>query len=231
MGKRIEAILQTLHRGDLDLADERLLEAEAVLENAAGDWPPAVLAVFQMEYWSVRAYREYRHGRVEQTTESIAQAVQCVEIALSLHAFLVPITGRCYEYQLHLARLARADADWPAMWRHLETGRDMMAGRRPLCHPLHGPVYVDDICAFYRSIEPLNELEAETVRRLGEPTSIQREYNALCLSVTIAPFVVLDWREGRLTPTPVPTAPTPSVCAPQNDSPTDLAARSAAVSA
>lgn len=139
------------------------------------------------------AYYHYHAGELDIARSILERAASLIEETINLAPFLVPCAGQCYDYQLHLARIARAESRWDEMFTQLQIGRQMVYGELPLCQTVSGGVYLKDVCAFYESATPLNELEREALRLQSDPRTIQREFECHCLLATIPPFIVVNW--------------------------------------
>jgi hypothetical protein len=193
VSKRAMVAVRDLQRRRLECARREIEDCRAYLEIVLRGAPRAVATVVEINYLSTLAYYHYHSAELETAREILARAVSLIEETISLAPFLVPCAGHCYDYQLHLARIARAESRWDEMFEQIRIGRKMVHGELPLCHTIQGPVYLEDVCDFYRNAKPLNEIERETLERLSDPRTVQREYHNLCLTATVVPFIVVNW--------------------------------------
>jgi hypothetical protein len=193
ISKRVTLVVRDLQRRKLECALRELegcrVDVEAVMSRA----PRPVATVVEISYLSTLAYYHYHIGEFDTAREVLARAVSLIEETISLAPFLVPCAGQCYDYRLHLARIARAESRWDEMFEQIRIGRGMVHGEFPLCHTVRGPVYLKDVCAFYGKARPLNEVERETLQLLSDQRTVQREYHNLCLAATVVPFIVVNW--------------------------------------
>ena len=183
-----------------DLQRRKLNSAWSVLENCRidlgvieGTAPRSVVTVVEFSYLSTLAYFYYHKAEFDEARAALKRAILIIEETLSIAPFLIPCAGQCYDYQLHLARIARAESRWREMFRQVEMGREMVYGERPLCHASWGPVHIEDICEFYRRVNPANDIEGATLKRRSDPGVVQREYHNLCIGATVVPFMVVNW--------------------------------------
>jgi hypothetical protein len=193
VSKRTMAVVRDLQRRKLECAWRELEGCRAEMEAVVSRAPRPVATMVEIAYLSTLAYYHYHSDDFRAAREALARAVSLIEETISLAPFLVPCAGQCYDYRLHLARIARAECRWDEMFEQIQIGRKMVYGELPLCRTVRAPVYIEDVCAFYRDARPLNEIEREALDRLSDPRTVQREYHNLCLAATVVPFIVVNW--------------------------------------
>jgi|GEM_PF-4109354 len=193
ISKQTTVAVRDLLRRRLQSAWRALESCRAGIEVIETIAPRPVVTVVEFTHLSALAYYYYHAAEFNTAREVLARAVSLIEETISLAPFLVPCAGNCYDYRLHLARIARAESRWDEMFEEIEIGRKMVYGELPLCHAVWGPVYLKDICEFYGRATPLNEVESERLRRRSDPRTIQREYHNLCIAATVVPFIVINW--------------------------------------
>lgn len=142
---------------------------------------------------AAEAYYYYHLGMAHEARLALFEARGSISEAIESSPFLAPLAGYCYDYCLHFARIARGECKWDEMWRSIEEGRLMVQSKVPLCVTSKSEIYLKDVCSFYRTATPLNELEAVALRKLSDEGEIGAQYESICLWATVIPFVVLDW--------------------------------------
>ena len=185
-------VVQMLRDNDLTQAQRKLDECRQALDGFAPGTPSSVSALAELAYLTALAYLQYRRGEAEEARNSLDRSVIAIECAIRNSPFLTPSAGRCYELQLHRARISRNQGEWDRMWQEVARGRAMVAGKAPLCAGSTGDIYIEDICRFYRSAKPLNEIERESLDNLSDAEFLRRQYEAHCLSATLVPSIVFD---------------------------------------
>jgi hypothetical protein len=193
LSQRTTAVIRDLQRRKLERAWRALEDCRTYVESIETIKLRPVFTVVEFSYLSMLAYYYYHAAEFSRARDVLARAVSLIEETISLAPFLVPCAGQCYDFRLHLARIARAESQWNEMFEQIQIGRKMVYGELPLCHTVRGPVYIKDICAFYGSVTPLNEIEREALQRQSNPRAVQREYHNLCIAATIVPFIVVNW--------------------------------------
>lgn len=192
ISKRTGLVVRDLQRRRLERARLELAGCRADLEGMRRTSPRPVATVVEVAYLSVLAYYHYHAAELEAAREILAKAGSLIEETIDLAPFLVPCAGQCYDYRLHLARIARAESRWDEMFTQIRIGRQMVYGELPLCQTVVGNVYLKDVCAFYGNATALNNLEQEALRLQSDPKTIQREFEGHCLLATIPPFIVFN---------------------------------------
>lgn len=193
ISKRTTITVQDLQNRRLERAWNSLEECRIYIEDIKRVAPRSVFTVIEISYFSTLAYYHYHAAAFNTAREVLSRATSLIEETIGLASFLVPCAGQCYDYRLHLARIARAEACWEEMFKQIQVGRDMVYGKIPLCNTAHGPVYLQDVCMFYQKRTSLNEFEREALSLQSNPETIQHEYHNLCVSATIVPFIVVNW--------------------------------------
>lgn len=193
VSKRTDLAVRDLQRRRLEQAWCHLEACREELEALWGVAPRSVITVVEVAYLSALAYYHYHQLEADSARVVLARAEALIEETITLAPFLVPCAGQCYDYRLHLARIARTEASWQEMFEQVEIGRRMIGGAVPLCNPPSGAIYLDDVCAFYRNAVALNDFEREALALQGDPRTIQREFDNLCLAATVVPYIVVNW--------------------------------------
>lgn len=193
VSKRTDVAVRDLQRRRLKPARRELQACRQELEALWGVAPRSVTTVVEVAYLSALAYYHYHRLAADSARAVLARAVALIEETITLAPFLVPCAGQCYDYRLHLARIARTESNWREMFEQVEIGRRMIAGAVPLCNPAQGAIYLDDVCGFYRQATPRNDFEGEALALQGDPRTIQREFENLCLAATVVPYIVVNW--------------------------------------
>jgi hypothetical protein len=193
LSQRTATVIRDLQRRKLERAWCVLEGCQGYVEGIRTVTSRPVATVLEFSYLSARAYYHYHAAEFNLAREVLSKAISLIEETISLAPFLVPCAGQCYDYCLHLARIARAESQWIEMFEQIKIGRKMVYGELPLCNAVQGPIYLNDICAFYARATPLNEAEREALRRLSDPRTVQKEYENLCIGATVVPFIVVNW--------------------------------------
>lgn len=192
LAKEAGMAVQLLRGNGIAKAQHKLDACRRALDDLASQVPPSIYALAELAFLTAVAYLQYRLGEGEAARDSLDHSVEAIESAIRSSPFLTPSAGRCYELQLHRVRISRNEGKWNRMWREMAKGRAMVAGDTPLCSGPGGSIYIGDICCFYRSAIPLNEIERESLEQLSDVKYLRREYEAHCLSATLVPFIVFD---------------------------------------
>jgi hypothetical protein len=193
VAKRTMLAVRDLQRRRLECARRDLEICRSDVEIVLSCAPRPVATVVEINYLSTLAYYHYHLDEHDPARRALARAISLIEETISLAPFLVPCAGHCYDYRLHLARIARSECRWDEMFEQIRIGQKMVYGELPLCHTVRGPIFIEDVCDFYKNARPLNEVERETLARLSDPRTVQREYHNLCLAATVVPFIVVNW--------------------------------------
>ncbi len=114
-------------------AGRNLLHQMRVELDSGDGLMASVIHVLERWYYGAVAFYHYQAEEFEQADVGMRQAHDAVRRAIDHGGFLVPMAHHCYEFRLHLARIARNQRRWQELRHHLEVAKEMVEDRRPLC--------------------------------------------------------------------------------------------------
>ncbi|MEM6453514.1 MAG: hypothetical protein AAF772_00330 [Acidobacteriota bacterium] len=191
INQQLDVGVLKIRRGE-QAEGRQMLAACAAAIDALESTDSSIALVLRLNWLSGEAFSLYHHREVEKAVDALDECEALVARILELSPFLVPLAGRCCDFCLHRVRLFRGERQWPAMWRTLDRANRMVGDEIPLCHMAAGrDLYMRDVYAFYRAIEPEDALEREALELLSQPEKRQRTFASRALSATSVPNVVV----------------------------------------
>lgn len=191
-GGRLDVGVLKIRRGQ-EAEGERILNECASTLDALESADPSIPLVLRLSYLSACAYRHYHHGELDSAQAVLDECDSVVAETLAVAPFLVPIAGRCCDFRLHRVRLARDQRRWQDMWRHLDRGRRMVSGEIPLCRAAGQDFFMPEVCAFYRALEPADEIEREALDLLSQLQQRLQTFANRALAATLIPNMVVNY--------------------------------------
>jgi hypothetical protein len=156
--------------------------------------PPTVWLVLARLYLAVHANLRYVQGEYGHAERLLRQASEAEYRAIAEAGFLTTLAASRCEFCLHYARIARNRCQWREMTDWLRIGRSMMRSERELLRLSDGrPIFMSDIDAVYRAIEPRNDTEKEALRRLTDAVGREGEYEGVARQVEALGTVVIPF--------------------------------------
>jgi hypothetical protein len=153
----------------------------------------AAAGVAEEAYFGALAYYHYHHAEHVEARDALDSAESRIAEVVAEAPFLVTFTVKCYDFCLHRARIARSERRWPDMWQHIDQGREMLAGQRPLCSTRRGAVYIRDTEEFFRTATPTDDIERNALDLLRDRSAMIATFEKRSLGATMSPGIVIDY--------------------------------------
>ena len=159
-----EEALELLRRRRLDAGLALLEQAGALAAARPGDARDSIAHVMRRWYWAALAYLHYCQEELDQASQALERAHDAVRAAVEAAEPVLPLAPHCHEFRIQHARIARSRRRWSEMWSHIETARNMLQDREPLCIRSDGnPVHFADLARHYG---PLSAYEGDDRKAL-----------------------------------------------------------------
>lgn len=187
---RADQALKLLHRRQAAPARELLRAVEASLGKLP-DSRPSIVHVLGRRYHGVLAYHDYATQRFTSATGELIAAADCIRRAISSDPVLLALAIDCTEFHLHHARIARNQGRWAEMQVSIDTARDMLYGKQPLCALDDGTVVsIDTIVQQYHEMALPPEAQAR-LAPMFEPALRRDAFERFIMTIYLRPgFVV-----------------------------------------
>ncbi|GMU07993.1 hypothetical protein [Corallococcus caeni] len=194
MGQRLDVAVAMLRQ-------RRLSEGRALLDECrqrmdalgAQRVSASVRGAVEESYWASQAYAHYHLNEFEAARKALAEGQRLLASVLEDAPFLVMFATRCYDFCLHLARIARNERRWDAMWSHIQEGREMVRGERALCQLSQRGVYIQDAEAFLSTVSAQDVIEVEALQVLLDRERTLHLFERRALGATLIPNVILQY--------------------------------------
>lgn len=133
--------------------------------------------VFERFLCGIIAYDRFRAHDYDGAMAALARGERAALEALGEHRFLLTMANIFCEFCVQRARVAREQRDWPALERYLETARQMVISRQPLCVLEDGEeVFVVTIARFFERFE-LDESDREKIAEFHDEDFLTRRFD------------------------------------------------------
>lgn len=179
----------------LDRGRQRIDALADVDAAVDADVDADVLHVLERWYQSALAYYHYLEGDQEAAERDFAIAQQHIADTVDGSPHLVMVGNHAYDFRLQHARIARQQRNWRAMAEHIGVGRAMLENRHPLCVLRDGSgVFIEQIDAFYRAIEPEGAEETAAITSLLDTTRRRQTFESFVKDNYALPGLVIPYQ-------------------------------------
>jgi hypothetical protein len=180
-------------REGLEPASRRLASIHDSILALGRSVPASIRGVLEEGYRGALAYWYFRGGDLDAADAELSRALAAVDETLRSDRALLTFSLKNLQLLTNCARIARRQHDWPRMIALLERCEQMLAGRDPL-HLGDGlPIYLADICSFYRRVEPATEVDIRALEILVHSESLAAGFHRAIASVWASFHVANDY--------------------------------------
>lgn len=183
--KQCDILVARMRRPEecLDTVLRDLEEVRASILRLAGTAPPSIQGVVEESYRGAIAYWHFRLGSLDAADAELVLALNAVEQALSSDKFLLTYALKNIQLITNRGRIARRQRNFALMAMHLDTCERMLSGDIPIHGRGTSAIFMDDVCSYYRNIEPATDLDAEALVLLSDPKLISMSFRHAIYSV------------------------------------------------
>ncbi len=152
-----------------------------------GSVDDAIDGVIEVGYHASLAYVHFLGGRLEKARQSVKEAQETVVEILGKAPYLLTFAQKCNQLALNEARILCTQRRWGEMFRLLDCARGMARGTAAYCELPSGPVFIEDIHAVLRGVEPKDKLDAEAIETLLDQEKLAASVDKIAVGVATPP--------------------------------------------